>query len=155
MIPKPHKSYEEQLELLEGRGMLVDNTSAALNLLKHASYYTLSGYWYPFRERLPDGSRGDNFRSGTKLTDFQVACAKSFCFETIHVAPRFVRPPSWRLIISFHIETLVLQTGRMLPGCVQRATRRKRIGAGGMRVMRQHWKSSPQPVTGTPSIQGR
>lgn len=69
MIPKPHKSYEEQLELLEGRGMLVDNTSAALNLLKHASYYTLSGYWYPFRERLPDGSRGDNFRSGTKLTD--------------------------------------------------------------------------------------
>lgn len=48
MIPKPHKSYEEQLELLEGRGMLVDNTSAALNLLKHASYYTLSGYWYPF-----------------------------------------------------------------------------------------------------------
>lgn len=69
MDPKPHKTYEEQLQLLESRCMIIDDRPAALDLLKHASYYALSGYWHPFRETLSDGSRGNEFRPGTKFSD--------------------------------------------------------------------------------------
>lgn len=71
MDPKPHKSYEEQLALLEERGMKFQDRSAALKLVKHAGYYTLSGYWYPFRVKQGDGTRGDEFRPGTKFEDIR------------------------------------------------------------------------------------
>ena len=47
---KPWKSFEEQLAILRGRGMLVDNEPAALDYLDRIGYYRLSGYWYSFRE---------------------------------------------------------------------------------------------------------
>jgi len=47
---KPWKSYQEQLVLLQNRGLLVDNEAAALDYLDRIGYYRLSGYWYPFRE---------------------------------------------------------------------------------------------------------
>ena len=45
------KSYEEQLELLESRGMTVADRQNALDYLKRIGYYRLSGYWFAFRER--------------------------------------------------------------------------------------------------------
>lgn len=47
---KPWKSFPEQLALLQGRGLLVDNEPAASDYLERIGYYRLSGYWYPFRE---------------------------------------------------------------------------------------------------------
>lgn len=56
---KPWNSFAEQLALLKGRGLLVDNESAALDYLERIGYYRLSGYWYSFRElelvQKPDG----------------------------------------------------------------------------------------------------
>lgn len=43
-------SFEEQLTLLQKRGMQIDDESKALDDLKHIGYYRLSGYWYIFRE---------------------------------------------------------------------------------------------------------
>lgn len=50
-IAKPWKSYEEQLDLLISRGLVVTDRSRALDYLQRIGYYRLSGYWYPFRER--------------------------------------------------------------------------------------------------------
>lgn len=48
---KPWKSYEEQLDQLMQRGLIVTDRSTALNYLERIGYYRLSGYWIPFRER--------------------------------------------------------------------------------------------------------
>lgn len=47
---KPWKSVTEQLAILKGRGLQVDNEPVALNYLARIGYYRLSGYWYPMRE---------------------------------------------------------------------------------------------------------
>lgn len=48
---KPALSFEDQLSLLEQRGMLISDRASALIKLKNIGYYRLSGYWYPFRFR--------------------------------------------------------------------------------------------------------
>lgn len=48
---KPWKSYEEQLDQLVGRGMLVTDRARALDHLERIGYYRLSGYSFAFRER--------------------------------------------------------------------------------------------------------
>ncbi len=74
---KPWKSFEEQLAILRGRGLLVDNEPAALDYLDRIGYYRLSGYWYSFREleitQDDDGRlhshRKDNFLDGSHFED--------------------------------------------------------------------------------------
>lgn len=48
---KPWLSYNDQLTLLESRGLLITDRAAALEYLERIGYYRLSGYWYAFRER--------------------------------------------------------------------------------------------------------
>lgn len=67
---KVFKTYEEQVELLRSRGMVVEDTDEAIQVLRSVNYYRLSGYWYTFREFKPDGSgRGDTFKAGTTFKD--------------------------------------------------------------------------------------
>jgi abortive infection bacteriophage resistance protein len=47
---RPWKSFEEQLALLEARGMVVGDKTRALEYLQRIGYYRLSAYWYPFRQ---------------------------------------------------------------------------------------------------------
>lgn len=49
---KPWMSYREQLDQLMARGMTVTDEPKALEYLERVGYYRLSGYWYPFRERI-------------------------------------------------------------------------------------------------------
>lgn len=49
--PKAWLSYEDQLQKLVERGMLVGDEDKALAYLERIGYYRLSGYWYAFRER--------------------------------------------------------------------------------------------------------
>ncbi len=44
---KPALTYAAQLQQLKDRGLIVNNQAKALHLLEAASYYRLSGYWYP------------------------------------------------------------------------------------------------------------
>jgi abortive infection bacteriophage resistance protein len=48
---KPWKSYEDQLNQLIQRGLIVTDRTKALEYLERIGYYRLSGYWFPFRER--------------------------------------------------------------------------------------------------------
>lgn len=46
---KSHKSYDQQLELLKKRGMIISDDEWAIKKLKQVGYYRLSGYWYRYR----------------------------------------------------------------------------------------------------------
>lgn len=46
--PKKWYSFEEQLHLLEERGLKVQDKKRALAYLERIGYYRLSAYWYPF-----------------------------------------------------------------------------------------------------------
>lgn len=48
---KNWKSFDEQLDQLIERGLVVTDRAKALECLERIGYYRLSGYWYAFRER--------------------------------------------------------------------------------------------------------
>lgn len=56
--PKQWLTFQEQLVLLEARGLQVDNRQAALNDLERIGYYRLSAYWYSFRKRVANHVEG-------------------------------------------------------------------------------------------------
>lgn len=73
---KPWRSYEEQLQLLQARGLGVDNPATALDYLERIGYYRLSGYWYPLRVIDQAASniqgkavRSDEFMPGSRFED--------------------------------------------------------------------------------------
>lgn len=64
---KPWKSFAEQVQLLEQRGMVFHDKQQAEKELARIGYYRLSGYWYPFRLSQTGQSRQDNFIVGTQF----------------------------------------------------------------------------------------
>lgn len=69
-MPKDWLSYEQQLELLDQRGMRIDDSAAAADFLARINYYRFSGY---FRHWQHDPARGDNrFFEGSS---FETICA--------------------------------------------------------------------------------
>jgi len=47
---KPHYTYDQQLNALVKKGMVIDMPeSQALHYLAHCNYYRLSGYWYDYK----------------------------------------------------------------------------------------------------------
>jgi len=45
---KPAKTFEEQVQLLQSRGMIVDDLQEATFYLQHLNYYRLCAYWLDF-----------------------------------------------------------------------------------------------------------
>jgi abortive infection bacteriophage resistance protein len=75
---RPWKSFEEQLALLRGRGLQVDDEPRAVAWLQRIGYYRLSAYSYPFRvfrleQDVASGAirsvRTDAFVAGTAFED--------------------------------------------------------------------------------------
>jgi abortive infection bacteriophage resistance protein len=95
---KPHKTFQEQLELLRGRGLEIGEETAALASLERLGYYRLSGYFYPLRKTKPVGQNGrlDDFVEGAsldlviQLADFdkKLRLLAMYAVETIEVAVR-------------------------------------------------------------------
>jgi abortive infection bacteriophage resistance protein len=42
---KPHKTYTEQVQLLESRGIIIDDKEFTEQFLSNVNYYKLSGYF--------------------------------------------------------------------------------------------------------------
>lgn len=63
MPVKPFKTYDEQIQLLESRGLSVPDHDLAREILKHHNYYRLSAYRFP----LQDGP--DRFSAGSCFDD--------------------------------------------------------------------------------------
>ena len=65
---KSYRTYQEQIDLLVARGMVIGDYDEAFHALQTINYYRLSGYWYPFRID-KNGERLREFIAGTKLED--------------------------------------------------------------------------------------
>ena len=58
---KPALSIEDQISLLESRGLHVDDRAFAYKVLSNVNYYHLEGYWYSFYDKSkPDHQFYDN-----------------------------------------------------------------------------------------------
>lgn len=64
---KPATTVEQQIEILRGRGMVVDQALAE-QWLTNVSYYRLSAYWYPARS-LDPVQDDETFVPGTSFAD--------------------------------------------------------------------------------------
>lgn len=82
---KPYLSPQDQVALLQKRGMQISDTKRAEECLARIGYYRLSAYWYPFRQsRPPVKGEPQNkpvvispFRLGTKFSD----CLDLYVFD--------------------------------------------------------------------------
>ncbi|MDR1817884.1 MAG: Abi family protein [Puniceicoccales bacterium] len=61
---KPFLTIAAQRELLEQRGLRVEDRDEAEHYLRHQGYYRLSAYFHPFLERDAAGNLRDAFRAG-------------------------------------------------------------------------------------------
>ncbi|MFS4483439.1 Abi family protein [Hyunsoonleella sp. 2307UL5-6] len=59
---KPPLTYQEQLDRLKKRGLIVKNEAKAIHLLENLSYYRISGYLYPM---LKDNKEDHEFKEGS------------------------------------------------------------------------------------------
>jgi abortive infection bacteriophage resistance protein len=60
---KPHKNIPEQINLLEQRGLIVNDKVLAESILSRISYYRLSAYFLPFQHKK------DSFRNNVSFDD--------------------------------------------------------------------------------------
>lgn len=90
---KPAKSINEQIALIESRGMIIDDVAMARHALQHISYYRLRAYWLYF-ENGTDGchsfKRGTQFSQVIALYDFDRRLRLTImdAIERIEVATR-------------------------------------------------------------------
>jgi abortive infection bacteriophage resistance protein len=62
---KPATKIEEQIDLLEKRGMLIAERIKAHHYLSNISYYRLAGYWWPMQA----DKATHIFKPGTTIED--------------------------------------------------------------------------------------
>lgn len=65
---KVHKTFDEQISILEERKLNIQNKSFALSKLERINYYRLSAYFLPFQNP-KDGCNKDIFLEGTSFED--------------------------------------------------------------------------------------
>lgn len=91
---KPHskgyKTFDEQLGIIEGRGMPIVDSEKCRRALEQYGYYRLSAYWYPFRHREPDHEEG-------KTTPGEDVIAVS-SFDAVVDCYEFDREIRWMLL---------------------------------------------------------
>jgi abortive infection bacteriophage resistance protein len=62
---KPATTYQQQLEMLKQRGMVINDDDTAKFYLQHLNYYRLGAYWLPFEAN----HATHQFKSGTHFND--------------------------------------------------------------------------------------
>jgi abortive infection bacteriophage resistance protein len=61
---KPPTNFDEQIQLLKSRGLIISDEQVAADFLKYVSYYRLSAYTYYFEKQCSDGTRSHTFHTG-------------------------------------------------------------------------------------------
>ena len=62
---KPHISYQEQVNKLLERGMIIEDKARAIQTLEHINYYRLGVYWHSFEV----DHKTHRFKPGTRFED--------------------------------------------------------------------------------------
>jgi abortive infection bacteriophage resistance protein len=71
---QPATDFNNQLETLKRRGLIINNESKFLHLLEHISYFRLSAYWYPLLS-IPKSAK--NFKPDSNFDKV----FKLYCFD--------------------------------------------------------------------------
>ncbi len=92
---KEHKTFEEQLELLKQRDLIISNTQYVLTKLQHINYYRLSAYFLPFQYSKNSENKNKflpttTFETIIKLYYFDTELRK-IIFEAIEVIEIYLR----------------------------------------------------------------
>jgi abortive infection bacteriophage resistance protein len=68
---KKSKTIEEQLALLQQRGLIINDVNLAKQFLSHVSYYRISAYMLPFKpyKKFNNHLEKEKFASGAKFED--------------------------------------------------------------------------------------
>lgn len=87
---KPPKSFQEQLEQLKDRNLLIGDDDKALSYLANISYYRLSAYFLPFQQTKDLFNDGTNFKQiiDTYSFDRELRLLVFDCIERIEIAIR-------------------------------------------------------------------
>lgn len=90
--PKPFRTIDQQLDILESRGVIIENREEAGRFLLSENYYSvINGY----KEALLDKSKSNKslevYREGTLFEEFQLQRTNRMC-RLLLEEPR-VRPP--------------------------------------------------------------
>ncbi|ADR33921.1 Abi family protein [Sulfuricurvum kujiense DSM 16994] len=67
---KPHLSYQNQIDLLKNRGLIIHDEAYAITKLKHISYFRLSAYFLPFQSAKDTFDHGITFEQIIDLYHF-------------------------------------------------------------------------------------
>jgi abortive infection bacteriophage resistance protein len=67
---KPALTFEDQVKLLQSRGMVVSDPKHAIGILSRISYYRLSGYWLPFKKPDDTFAPGTTFEKAVELYEY-------------------------------------------------------------------------------------
>jgi abortive infection bacteriophage resistance protein len=70
MDVKQPKTYDEQLEILRGRGCFIEDDSSATVFLKRVNYYRFSGYMTAFKQSDDTYIEGATFEKVSSIYDF-------------------------------------------------------------------------------------
>lgn len=62
-------TFEQQLNILQSRGLVIEDFERSKHYLSCIGYYRLSGYWYPFRLPISHKKRDDFFVENTCFND--------------------------------------------------------------------------------------
>lgn len=77
LYAKEHKTFEQQLEKLLSKNMIISNKQYALSKLEHINYYRLSAYFLPYQYK-KDSSNANQFLADTTFEDI----IKLYYFDT-------------------------------------------------------------------------
>lgn len=89
---KPSLSLEDQIKLLESRGLIINNSSFAKHILSNISYYRLSSYFYNFWEDKLGHKffESSKFESIVNIYNFDSEL-RTICFKAIEAIEVSVR----------------------------------------------------------------
>jgi len=87
---KKHLTYDEQIDLLQSRGLLISDRKYAKTKLEHISYYRLSAYYLPFQKEKDLFVKGTRFEDVLELYYFDKELRKMIfnAIETVEVNVR-------------------------------------------------------------------
>ena len=64
------KTYEEQIEILKTRNLIIENEDGAIKALSTMNYYSLTGYLYQFKDKSGNYINGTTLEQGIALYKF-------------------------------------------------------------------------------------
>ncbi|WP_462267027.1 Abi family protein [Mucilaginibacter sp.] len=125
---KPALSYNDQLQQLKFRNLVIDDDAKALFLLENISYYRLSGYWYPLLEQPKSAhqfKQGATFNQGFNLYCFDRKLRKlvNAELEKIEVAIR----AKMIYILSFSHDAFWYTNANLFSNTVKHANTLKKL----------------------------